>query len=131
MTLVFDAALSARVLRELLDQSIKPYAESLARITADGGIAIVVHEPDARDAGLMAALAEAGWDGRPVLRMATAFRHRLLRGCAEMGDAVTVRWLRRKSPLGRVFVFMGRGTLLLNVGSAGITIEPGSLDARA
>ncbi|HEU4583905.1 MAG TPA: hypothetical protein VFS67_36860 [Polyangiaceae bacterium] len=44
-------------------------------------------------------------------------------------DEVSPRWFRRSDGPGRVFVMIGDGSLLFNIDSAGITLEPGSLES--
>lgn len=46
-------------------------------------------------------------------------------------DTVSPRWFRRRSEVGRIFLIMGRGTLLINVDPKGtLSFEPGSLGAE-
>ena len=120
---------SMKLLNRILDEGIKPYTEELAPIIADGDVAIVVFEP-ADD--VKPALRAAGWDGRAhVLRMPNGYRKRLARS----SDAVTRAWLTRSASVsgsaGRIFLFVQRGTLLVNFSpERGYSLEPGSTDAE-
>ncbi len=113
-----------RFKRELAD-AIRPYANEVARRGAAGEVAILALKPLHADG--RAALRAAGWDEKAVLFwMSNGYRKRL----AQHSDAVTARWLLRKTIEPRIFVFAGRGTLLLNVGARGYYFEPSSLDSE-
>lgn len=113
-----DQTATATFLARLLEQGIKPNAEAIARIHANGDIALVPFEvaPEWR-----ARLEEAGFslEVRPL----TAAQRRQLSGA----DHVSARWVKGKRP-GRIYVVSGSGTLLVNHDESGFAIEPGSTD---
>lgn len=106
----------------LLEQGIKPHADELAPIMISGEVAVLAFEPDV---ALEPALRAVGWNARAVFRLATRWRTRLAQG----SDPVTRAWLARSGrDVGRILVFWGAGTLLVNYTPAtGYTLEPGSI----
>jgi hypothetical protein len=121
-------------LDRLLNEGIKPHADTLAEISAAGEIAIVVYDLAADDPQVQEAARAAGWDGSTAaFPMARDYRAQL----ATNGDAVTAAWLLQEPSadperrVGRVFVFTGHGTLLVNfTPGRGWSFEPGSLDSE-
>jgi hypothetical protein len=111
--------------RRFLEQAIKPYATEIAECcVGHGGLAVVVHAPDA---SVRDVLRKHGWDGEKVWAMPETLRQALA-----YSDHVTGPWLERPwdegDPL-RIFLFSGSGTALLNFDpAAGWSVEPGSTD---
>lgn len=74
-----------------------------------------------------------GWDGEAeMFRLSKAQVKRFADNSESLGDYKTAGWLRRSgSGYGRIFVFMGSGTLLLSwTETNGFFVEPGSLDCH-
>lgn len=110
----------------MLEGGIKPHAEQIVQIAAEGDAAVVVWEP--REV-VKPALRAAGWDGKAaVFRMSPMFRKRFAKNC----DAVSAGWLANDSGPERtvkVFLFAQGATFLLNWTRArGFYFQPGSLD---
>lgn len=124
-----DPRASDKVLDEILNHGIKPHADAIAEIVADGDIAVVVYRlrPDAeRHARAL------GWDGvSPVFEMSEATRVRMIASSETIADHLKARWLRSHQP-GRILVLTGVGSLLVNIDEKnGFSIEPRSTDERA
>ena len=114
-------------IQKRIHDAIRIHGETLARIAIDGGVAIVVVDPIGR---ARKAAQIAGWNGTsPSLwRMDNSFRKQLIKN----SDAVTAAWLSGQRPYhARIFVFMERGTLLVNhTPTTGFYFGPASLDAE-
>jgi hypothetical protein len=108
---------------KVMTLALRPNAESIAAITTDGDIAVVVFE--ATDAAVDLARL-LGWNGAaPVFRLNDGIR----RAFAGTADIVTARWLTRDATTPRVFLLTRRGSLLLNGDERGDWwTEPGSSD---
>ncbi|MDP2342674.1 MAG: hypothetical protein Q8O67_17080 [Deltaproteobacteria bacterium] len=107
-------------LHGLLERHIKPHADSIATIFGEGLIAVLVVAPTGE---AVAAARKLGWDGTtPVFPLSTS-------GAAALATASSdaARWVRRVGA-GRIFVLDGNGSLLVNFGDQGFSLEPGSLD---
>jgi hypothetical protein len=117
------------VVRRILSLGVRPHAETLAPIAADGDVAVVVFEPEH---AVIEVLQHMGWDGRSaVLRISGDASERWAADCARRGDAVTAQWLRRRSHgVSRIFLFAHHGTLLLNCDAEGYSLEPGSSEVK-
>jgi hypothetical protein len=117
----------ARMMNAFLDEAIKPHVDIIAPIVIAGDVAVIVHKPSASAAR---ALHELGWNGSaPAFQLRSEDTERIAESCARMGDEVTGRWL-RSGRQGRMFVFWGDGTLLINHAEGqGFSLEPGSTNA--
>jgi hypothetical protein len=111
------------LLSKMVEKAIIPHAEEIARIAIDGGVAVVLYQPDATARRIGR---ELGWDkyNAPVIRLSQEHAARLA-----TADRATAKWLARTSGV-RVFVFMHGGTLLLNFGDQGWSLEAGSTDVE-
>jgi hypothetical protein len=118
------------VLQRIIDNCFTPNASALAGIIGRGEVAVVVFEPDPVDAVMKQALRDLGWDGASVVfQLAAGHKKRLIADSVEHADLVTARWL-RGGRTGRIFLWSGRGTLLINFQQGvGYSLEPGSTDA--
>lgn len=113
-------------MEELLERGIKPHAEALARLAADGQVGCVVWKPEpvAESAARL-----LGWQPQQGDVFALSQD-----ACAHLaiGDRVTARWLAAGSSIDgtvRAFVISGHGSLLVNFKPGrGWWIEPGSLE---
>ncbi len=104
-------------------EAILPSAGDLAPILAHGSVAVIVHAPSP---ATREAARAAGWDGETMVFPMSIATRRLV---AMQADAVTAAWIGRDDGVGRIFVFSGAGTALVNFASGrGYWIEPGSLD---
>ena len=119
---------TAEEMNQLLDDGIKPHVEAIAPIAMNGGIAVVVFEPDAE---LRDALRNIGWDGTAaVFELSAGRAAAMAEGCARLGDTVTQAWLLRAGT-GRIFLWAQSATLLVNfVAGRGFSTEPGSLEGE-
>jgi hypothetical protein len=119
--------MSSRAGWTVLDGAVKPHASAIAAIIVDGtSVAVIVHKPGEAAA---AALHGLEWDGSvPVFGLSGVTLTRVAETSASMGGEVTQKWLKSHRP-GRLFVFWGDGTLLINYAQgAGFNLEPGSTD---
>ena len=114
---------TATFLDRLLNEGIKPHAETISPIHLSGGIAVVVYNWHGDDETLEAC---ATGRGAQAFRLPPRVKNQL-----RDADHITRAWCDRKGP-GRLFVLTGRGTFLVNFDpeSGGYSFEPGSLDAQ-
>jgi len=119
---------AAAFFADILENAVKPHAQTIASITKGGDIAVVVFEPR-KD---VAVVAEAwGWDGTsPVFRLSNEKRKESLDFFRELGDEVSERWFSAERDGGRIFLLVHGATFLLNITKDGLTFEPGSLDSQ-
>ena|ERR1044071_1867872 len=120
----------SEVMQPIIDNCFVPNADVLAGIIGRGEIAVAVYDLDEADAFMQQAVRDIGWDGTSaVFRLLARHRKRLIEHSEEYADHVTARWL-RGARTGRIFLWTGRGTLLINYQpGVGYSLEPGSLDA--
>jgi hypothetical protein len=120
----------SKVLQPIIDNCFTPHATELAAITDRGEIAVVVFDPDPASTVMQQALRDLGWDGASVVfQLGAGLKKRLIADSVEHADLVTARWL-RGGRTGRIFLWTGRGTLLINFQQGvGYSLEPGSSDA--
>ena len=118
------------VLQSLVEGCLVPNAEVLASLIGRGEVAVVVYNLDETDALVQRAARDLGWDGpSPVFPLQGRLKKALIEESEQRADLVTARWL-RGGRTGRIFLWTGRGTLLINYQpDAGYSVEPGSLDA--
>jgi len=113
----------------LLNKGIKAHGREIARIAVGGGIAAVVFEPAPSIVNWLKV--NLNWNGEPMFRLSAKERQWLAEAWQNVGDEVSARWIRGKSGKGRIFVFSGKGTLLINWSPGeGFSLEPGSTDAE-
>ncbi len=120
---VVDMETTKKMMRRILDEGVIPHADALAMIWLNGEVAVVVFEvaDEGKDA-----LRTLGWHGEAVFALNRTRAEQL----AKRSDPVTAAWLRRRGP-GRMFLWNGLGTLLLNHETGkGWSTEPGSTDTE-
>ncbi|HEX4334324.1 MAG TPA: hypothetical protein VH062_00340 [Polyangiaceae bacterium] len=112
------------ILSWVVEEGIKPHAETIARIVKDDSVAVVLFNVHPSVADVPRNL---GWDGAsPVFRMSSRVRKRFAKHLGNVGDVVAQRWFSCSKP-GRIFVFVELGTFLSNHDRDGnFTVEPGS-----
>ena len=126
---------SKQLLDDLIKNGIKANGEAIAEIVGVGEIAIVVYKlapaTDEHGRATHEALRAIGWDGSAsVFKVSAATRKRMIAQSEAYNDPITARWL-RGGRNGRIFVWTGLGTFLLNHSESGdLTVEPGSLDMQ-
>jgi hypothetical protein len=120
----------SEVLQPIIDNCFRPNADALSKIIGRGEVAVVVFKLDESDALALQAARDIGWDGTSVVfQLAGHTKKRLIEVSEQQADPVTARWL-RGGRTGRIFLWTGRGTLLINYQpGAGYSVEPGSTDA--
>lgn len=121
-----NANKSQNLLNRLLKEGIRPHADSIAPIIADGDVAVVAFEPMKTGKKALRAL---GWNGRdPVFRLGHHHAKRMAQNLISQGDIAGGEWLARRRD-GRIFVFVQGGTLMFNLEpGGGFGPEPGTLD---
>jgi len=115
-----------RVWQRLREKALIPHAGELARILQQGKIAVVVFELNET---VKDSLFPLGWDGKTAV---FPMSRDISRRYARLSDPVTAAWLRRDaSPIGRILVFWGLGSLLMNwTPERGLWVEPGSIETE-
>lgn len=122
---------TAAFMDRVLDMSVKPHVEKIARIAADGDVAIVFHEaatdlPHVRTFVDTLRRSETG----PVVRL-TRSRARTLFRDLETQDPTFWAWVTTKRDHVRVLVVAHEGsTLCVNCTDGGWGFEPGTLDSE-
>jgi hypothetical protein len=117
------------IFNRLLERGIKPNARQIASIVTHGQIAAVMFELDPENEKILRD--NISWKGEAVWRMSTKVRKAIAAACAEVGDFVGERWLLAKERKGRIFVYWGSGTFLVNFEPGhGYWPEPGSSDTE-
>lgn len=116
-------AMAERMWQRLTDKGLIPHASELAPLLGPGKVAVLVFEPNDT---VKDALFPLGWDGKAaVFQMSKSVARRY----AKLSDPVTAAWLMRDSSPGRLLVFWGLGSVLMNwTPGRGLTIEPGSIE---
>ncbi len=112
--------------QDQINRALHQDCRAIAEIVLNGGVAVVVYEPDPEN---LPALRDFGWDGKSaVFKLRWSGALRMAQGCAEVGDHVTGRWLFRRGTH-RVLLAMHKGSLLFNYSeNGGWSLEPGSTD---
>lgn len=118
--------------QQLFGDCILPFGAEIRR-HAEKGVAVVVCPDSTLNPGDM------GWDGHsPVFRADDTLRRRVAQRLLGEGDKVSYAWLTREDRrVGRVFVFAGTGSFLMNLDLkadpskiSAYSLEPKSLDAE-
>ena len=114
------------MLDRLLEDGIKPHAKELVEIALRGEVAVVAFEADDMARPALEAL---GWRERPVFGITRTRAEKAAKGSS---DHVWRAWAARPSNTSclRIFVFMHRGTLLINHKADGFELEPGQGDQQ-
>lgn len=120
----------SEVMEPIIEACFTPNAYALASIIGGGQVAVAVFKLDEGDALAQQAARDIGWDGSSaVFPLSRDHKQRIIDRSVELGDPLTAQWLRGERN-GRIFLWTGRGTVLVNFEPGrGYSLEPGSNDA--
>lgn len=99
--------------KQLIDEHIKPNRDALAKIWKTGEIAVVVADPPSE---IVASLELEGWKGESVFPMTPRMKREKREDCEKIGDFFFTRWSASTMRKGRVLLYHGYATWLLNFG---------------
>jgi hypothetical protein len=119
-----------KFMNRILDEGVKPHAETIAKIALNRDVAVVAFEVVDDPPIVKESLRSLGWHGEPVFALNRTRAEQMAVESAKRNDPVTAAWLRRRT-MGRIYLCTGAGTLLVNYDEkSGYSLEPGSSDTE-